>query len=188
MLSSLPKTTDAVVTKTENSPSVQSTLTPMPDNDPTLAPTITSVFTTTPTSQQPTATPAPTFTLTPELSPTLTGGGSGQIAFVSDRTGEPEIYLINLDGTGLQKITDIAEGACQPAWSPDGMRLVIVSPCSKNKETYRGSSLIVMNADGSGLTPLIPPVPGGDFDNLVSDGKRLLLLRCATAIFHKYMC
>jgi len=104
----------------------------------------------------------------------MTGGGSGQIAFVSDRSGVPEIYLINLDGTGLKQITDIAQGACQPTWSPDGMRLVLVSPCSRNKETYRGSSLFLINADGSGLMPLVAPVPGGDYDpDWSPDGKKI---------------
>lgn len=174
-LSSSPTATASVIEVTENNPPVEPSLTPAPAIEPTLASTTTPALTATLTPQQLTATPAPTFTLTPELAPTLTGGGSGQIAFVSDRTGDPEIYLINLDGTGFQKITDIAEGACQPAWSPDGMRLVFVSPCAKNKETYRGSSLFLMNADGSGLTPLMEKlVPGGDYDPAWSpDGKKI---------------
>lgn len=173
-ISTIPTATTTVEAVAENNPTVEPTQTQALVDGPTLAPTATLVITATPTPKPLTSTPEPTFTLTPELVPTQTGGGSGQIAFVSDRTGKPEIYLINLDGTGLQKITDIAEGACQPAWSPDGMRLVIVSPCSKNKETYRGSSLIVMNADGSGLAPLIQPVPGGDFDPAWSpDGKKI---------------
>ncbi len=172
--SSSPTATASVIKVTENNPPVEPSFTPVTVIEPTSASTTIPVLTTTPTPQQPTATPAPTNTLTPEMAPTLTGGGNGQIAFVSDRTGDPEIYLINLDGTGLQKITDIAEGACQPAWSPDGMRLVFVSPCSKNKETYRGSSLVLMNADGSGITPLLQPVPGGDYDPAWSpDGKKI---------------
>lgn len=172
-LSSSPTATLAVAEIIENNESVSSTNTPTPINEPTLAPSHTLVFTSTPTPQS-TVTPAPTSTLTPELSPTMTGGGSGQIAFVSDRSGVPEIYLINLDGTGLKQITDIAQGACQPTWSPDGMRLVLVSPCSRNKETYRGSSLFLINADGSGLMPLVAPVPGGDYDpDWSPDGKKI---------------
>lgn len=88
--------------------------------------------------------------------------------------GYPKDILINLDGTGLKQITDIAQGACQPTWSPDGTRLVLVSPCSRNKETYRGSSLFLINADGSELMPLIAPVPGGDYDpDWSPDGKKI---------------
>jgi serine/threonine protein kinase/Tol biopolymer transport system component len=173
-MASMPTETTIVTATTEIVSIVEPSLTPVPVIEPTFGSTNTPVFTDTPTPQLPTDTPEPTFTPTPVLAPTLTGGGNGQIAFVSDRTGQPEIYLINIDGTGLKKITDIAEGACQPAWSPDGMRLVLVSPCSKNKETYRGSSLFIMNADGSELAPLMPPVPGGDYDPAWSpDGKKI---------------
>ena len=171
-LSSLPTATLAV-TATENSLPAEPTVTTAPILEPIQAasPTPTSTFTPNPQS---TLTPTPTATLTPELASTLTGGGNGQIAFVSDRSGMPEIYLINLDGSGLNLITDIPEGACQPDWSPDGTRLVFVSPCSRNKETYRGSSLFMINVDGSGLMPLVPPVPGGDYDPEWSpDGKKI---------------
>jgi serine/threonine protein kinase len=111
------------------------------------------------------APPTPTATSTPF------GGGQGEIAFASDRTGVTQIYLVKNDGSDLRKITDLPEGACQPLWSPDGQRLVITSPCEKNQQLYRGSGLFIINADGTGLTPL-PTVPGGDFDPSWSpDGK-----------------
>ena len=54
------------------------------------------------------------------------------------------------------------------------MRMVFTSPCPKNKETYPGSSLFLINADGSGILPLIPPVPGGDYDPAWSpDGTKI---------------
>jgi Tol biopolymer transport system component len=74
-----------------------------------------------------------------------------------------EIWLMNIDGSGLVQITNIPEGACQPRWSPDGSRIVFISPCIRQLTTYQGASLFIVNADGSGLVPL-PSVPGGDFD------------------------
>ncbi|MCJ7624321.1 MAG: serine/threonine-protein kinase, partial [Anaerolineaceae bacterium] len=73
-------------------------------------------------------TPQPTQTETqaPEISPTPQytpqGGGGGQIAFVSDRSGIPQVYLINIDGTDMTQITNEIDGACQPDWSPDGTK------------------------------------------------------------------
>jgi serine/threonine protein kinase/Tol biopolymer transport system component len=117
-----------------------------------------------------TLTPLPTFTLPPSLTPTITLtplptplGGSAQIAFASTRSGEVEIWLMNDNGTGLEQLTNIAEGACQPKWSPDGMQIVFISPCERNLVSYPGASLFIINADGTGLTPL-PSVPGGDYD------------------------
>ncbi len=130
--------------------------------------TPTPTFTATPTA---TASPTPTFTPsitpTPSDTPTPTntpiGGGWGQIAFASDRTGIPQIWLVNSDGSNLQQLTNLPDGACQPDWSPDGSQLVFVSPCKERQDKYENSGLYIMNADGSGLTPL-PTVPGGDYD------------------------
>ncbi len=65
------------------------------------------------------------------------------------------------------------EGACQPSWSPDGAKLVFASPCKGMDEIYANAGLYIINADGSGLTP-IATVPGGDFDPAWSpDGKSI---------------
>jgi Tol biopolymer transport system component len=65
------------------------------------------------------------------------------------------------------------EGACQPSWSPDGAKLVFTSPCEFKTDSYRESSLHIINADGTGLTPLTT-APGGDFDPAWSpDGNRI---------------
>lgn len=113
---------------------------------------------------------------TPSPTPTPLGGGQGQIAFASDRTGIPQIYLMDSAGTILRQITNEADGACQPDWSPDGSQLVYTSPCRTKDETgkgYQGSSLYIVNADGTGKFSL-PTTIGGDFDPAWSpDGKRI---------------
>jgi Tol biopolymer transport system component len=97
----------------------------------------------------------------------------GQLAFASNRTGVAQVYLVNFDGTGLMQLTSLQDGACQPAWSPDGQRLAFTSPCRTNAEIYEGSQLFLANADGTGIEPL-PYVPGGDFDPAWSpDGKSI---------------
>ena len=124
-----------------------------------------------------TASPAPTATNTPgvTVAPAVTpvGGGAGQIAYVSSRSGLPQIYLLNMANQELKQLTDIQEGACQPAWSPDGKQLVFISPCKGMDEIYYDASLYLINADGSGFTPIVT-VPGGDFDPKWSpDGKSI---------------
>ena len=105
--------------------------------------------------------------------PTLMGGGNGQIAFASNRTNVPQIYLSDLTGESVLQITDINDGACQPDWSPDGMKLVFISPCQGMDEFYYNASLFMVNADGTDLTQLTD-VPGGDFDPAWSpDGTRI---------------
>ncbi|MBN1452194.1 MAG: protein kinase [Anaerolineales bacterium] len=136
---------------------------------PTPLPTHTSTPTFLPTDGP---SPTPSHTLVP--SPTPIGGGYGQIAFASERTGIPQIYLINAtDGGDLRPITNLDEGACQPSWSPDGTRLVFTSPCKFDTDSYRESSLYIINVDGTELTPLVT-APGGDFDPVWSpDGSSI---------------
>ncbi|GAB4523294.1 MAG: hypothetical protein Fur0018_05940 [Anaerolineales bacterium] len=138
------------------------TATVTPNATPTPSPTATT-----------TATPLPTPTLTPTPVPTLFGGGSGELAFVSTKGGEPQIWLVNMDGSNPHQLTFAAGGACEPEWSPDGLRLAFVSPCPGYQESYVGSSLFVINADGTGLSSLLEK-SSGDYDPAWSpDGTKI---------------
>ena len=50
-----------------------------------------------------------------------------RIAFVSDRDGAPQVYLLELTGGEPQKLTSFVEGFGGPIWSPDGKFLVAAS-------------------------------------------------------------
>lgn len=104
-----------------------------------------------------------TETPTPKVSPTPFGGSLGQIAFASNRSGSNQIWLMNIDGSSLTQLTDMPEGACQPNFSPNGMRLIFISPCPDDNESYPGAGMFLIDVDGTNLTPL-PNVPGGDYD------------------------
>ncbi len=122
----------------------------------------------------PSLTPTPEATLTP--SPTPIGGGYGQFAFASARTGIPQIYLaeINLEGnTPKIPLVNLSEGACQPSWSPDGLRLVFTSPCRGVNDKFEDAKLYVVNADGTGLTPLEIGAGGGYDPAWSPDGTRI---------------
>lgn len=67
-------------------------------------------------------------------------GFNGKIAFQTFRDGNYEIYLMNPDGTGLQRLTNETPFDGQPAWSADGTKLAFAS-------VY---GIQVMNADGTG--------------------------------------
>jgi serine/threonine protein kinase len=145
------------------------TLAGVPPLDNTRTPTFTKQVTLTPSN-----TATPTITHTPTITPTLIGGGLGTIAFASSRSGLPQIYLMNSDGTEQRAITTETDGACQPDWSPDGLKIVYISPCRLKESDYSGANLYVMNADGTGREPLGGSIEG-DFDPVWSpDGKSIV--------------
>ena len=74
-----------------------------------------------------------------------TSGLPCMLAFVSERDGNSEIYVINVDGTGLLRLTDNAAHDLDPAWSPDGKRIAFASDRAGDLDIY------VMDADGSNL-------------------------------------
>ncbi len=160
-----------------------STLTPLPAAA-TTAPTVIPAAAVPTTTAAPTQTLAPTATTVPATAtlpptntiptPTPIGGGSGQIAFASSENGaRPQIWLLDITASSPQQVTHVADGACQPAWSPDGKRLVFITPCLREQDEYPGAVLFLINADGSQLEPL-PSLPGGDFDPAWSpDGSQI---------------
>lgn len=46
-----------------------------------------------------------------------------QIAFVSNRSGKNQIYVLHADGGEAWQITKVTNGATNPVWSPDGKKI-----------------------------------------------------------------
>ncbi len=72
----------------------------------------------------------------------------GRIAFASTRDGDPEIYTVRPDGTGLTRLTFSAGNDTAPSWSPDGQRIAFLSSRGGDDQIF------VMNADGSNVVAL----------------------------------
>ena len=80
-----------------------------------------------------------------------------KIAFVSRRDSDPGIYVMNADGTNVEKLADGATDNTTPSWSPDGERVVFGS------EGALGTEIRVVNADGTGERSVTdPPTEGID--------------------------
>ena len=61
---------------------------------------------------------------------------SHKIAFISERDGNPEIYVMNSDATELTRITESGSPEYDISWSPDGRKLAFVSDRDGNPEIY----------------------------------------------------
>ena len=81
-----------------------------------------------------------------------------KIAFTSNRSGNPEIYVMNADGSDPQGLTFSGATSSAPDWSPNGKQIVFQTnrdfPQYPNIETQPGSEIYVMNADGTVQTRL----------------------------------
>jgi Tol biopolymer transport system component len=74
-----------------------------------------------------------------------------KIAFFSPKDNSLNIYVINIDGIGLNKLTNsqqINEAYDFPHWSPDGTKIVFCRYLDRNSDIY------VMNANGENIVQL----------------------------------
>jgi len=106
--------------------------------------------TATPLPPSPTATLAPTSSptaLPPSSTPAVPPPATGRLLFVSSRSGQPNLYLMNADGTGVTPLS--TAGANQdPVWSAAAQRVAFVSTRDGNSQIYS------MHLDGSSQTRL----------------------------------
>ena len=91
-----------------------------------------------------------------------------QIAFVSHRDGNPEIYVMDDDGGNQQNLTNNPDKDYFPSWSPDGKRIAFVSLREGNKEIY------VMDDDGGNQQNLTNNRHEDWHPSWSPDGKRIV--------------
>jgi TolB protein len=93
----------------------------------------------------------------PEFDPSWSPDGT-QIAFRSERSGEPEIWLMNADGKGQRRLT----AGLSPVWSPDGSLIAFSGM----------EGLSVIRPDGTGRR-VLPHTEGGEYPSWSPDGSRI---------------
>ncbi|MEP7285663.1 MAG: tetratricopeptide repeat protein [Chloroflexota bacterium] len=88
-----------------------------------------------------------------------------QIAFVvSDSRQNPSLFLMNVDGTGVRKLTDCVGG--RPFWSPDSKHLVfagiVSSACTQTSHNPQG--VFIYDLDTDTLRNITPNELNGEVD------------------------
>ena len=174
----IPTTATNTPTQSNTPTAVTGTISPSQTATETLVPTITPTLTRTATLPGGTAT-ATLLPLPGQVTPTATPVDftypmrDEQIAFASARSGSVQLWLYAIDGGFFQQITELEGGACQPGWSPDGRRIVFISPCNENKPVYLDTEIFVLDLDTQEISKL--PIEVGSFDPVWSpDGLELL--------------
>lgn len=107
-----------------------------------LSPSGDDAETTEPGSHQEPATRTPVQEVSGDRGPRWSPDG-GRIAFVSDRNGTWDIWVMDAEGSDPRNLTDSPASDMNPRWSPDGSRIAFKSDRTGTHEIW------VMDADGS---------------------------------------
>ena len=106
-------------------------------------------------------------TVTVDGYPMLSADGK-TILFESDRTGNSEIYTMNLDGTNIKQLTFNQANDDSPVWSPDGRHITFASVRDGDTEVY------VMDRDGKNQKRLTQSSGDDSHPKFSPDGKRII--------------
>ena len=110
--------------------------------------------------------------------PPSPGPSRGKLAFVSDRDGQAEIYVMNADGSNVRRLTYTPGGlpSQAPTWSPDGRKMAFISGGDWDGDGYVGLGLCIMDSDGNNVREIrvSTDLPIGYINNLAwsPDGTR----------------
>jgi len=83
------------------------------------------------------------------VEPAVSPDGS-KIAFSSDRSGRPMIYLMNISGGDVKRITFAGHYNSTPSWTPDGKKIAFAG-FDREKGNF---DIFVVGTDGTGLLRL----------------------------------
>jgi len=92
-----------------------------------------------------------------------------KIAFISNAAGKKEMYIMDIDGTNIRRITNHRSAVVSPSWNPGGTQILFTSYLRRNPDLYlydfiNGKMFTVSKREGLNISGVFAP-----------DGKRIAL-------------
>jgi TolB protein len=112
----------------------------------------------------------------PDVSPTWNPKTNAQLAWVSGRTGLPQIYIMDQDGANIQRMTD-GGYAISPSWSPSGDMLTFSWNRKYGPGAPGGQDIYVMDIASKRWMQLTHEAGSNDFPSWAPDGRHIVFER-----------
>jgi len=109
----------------------------------------------------------------PDVSPVWNRKTGAQIAWVSGRTGLPQIYTMEADGTNVQRLTDQGY-AVSPTWSPNGQFLALAWTRHYGPGAPGAEDLYLMDVASKQWVQLTHDGGQNDFPSWSPDGRHIV--------------
>ncbi len=91
-----------------------------------------------------------------------------RIAFISEKSGSPQLYIANADGSKIVQLTsDKSDKIFSVSWSPNGKKILF-----GRGDSFQGGNFYLINRDGSGLRKITKNRTG--YANWSPDGSEII--------------
>lgn len=112
----------------------------------------------------------------PDVSPVWNPKTNTQLAWVSGRTGLPQIYIMDSDGANVQRMTD-GGYATSPSWSPNGQYLAFAWNRKYGPGAPGGQDIYIMDIASKRWTQLTHDAGHNDFPSWSPDSRHIVFQR-----------
>jgi TolB protein len=112
------------------------------------------------------------------VSPSYNPKTGAQIAFISDRTGLPQLYIMNSDGSGVQLMTE-GGYVSSPSWSPNGQYIAFAWDRKYGPGAPGGQDIYVMDVATKYWTQITSDGGRCDFPSWSPDNRHIVYANSA---------